>query len=178
VRLGEHEIDEDNLKAQETDKDNQVLPGNCVQGDGVVLYQLAYSFGYNALTYTYLIELFPYYVRTKGVSWFQLFGFQAIASRAMGLTKVEKNPVLLPKSWNHETPLVRSVYTAWTIAQARQMITGEESAGIAVIALIFLYQLDQVLPGNCVQGDGVDESREESSTLAEELEPRNTFGNR
>lgn len=35
---------------------------------------------------------------------------------------------------------------------------------------------NQVLPGNCVQGDGVDESREESSTLAEELEPRNTLG--
>jgi hypothetical protein len=35
VRLGKHEIDEDNFKAQKTYKDNQVLPGNCVQGDGV-----------------------------------------------------------------------------------------------------------------------------------------------
>lgn len=44
----------------------------------IFLYQPAYCIGYNALTYVYLVELFPYYVRTKGLSWFQLFGRAAV----------------------------------------------------------------------------------------------------
>lgn len=40
----------------------------------IFLYQPAYCIGYNALTYVYMVEIFPYYVRTKGLSWFQLFG--------------------------------------------------------------------------------------------------------
>jgi MFS family permease len=41
------------------------------------------------LTYTYLIELFPYYVRTKGVSWFQLFG------KSTGFFSTFVNPIAL-----------------------------------------------------------------------------------
>jgi MFS family permease len=44
----------------------------------IFLYQPAYCIGYNALTYVYLVEIFPYYVRTKGLSWFQLFGRSAV----------------------------------------------------------------------------------------------------
>lgn len=44
----------------------------------IFLYSPAYCIGYNALTYVYLVELFPYYVRTKGLSWFQLFGRSAV----------------------------------------------------------------------------------------------------
>ncbi|KAH7413982.1 hypothetical protein DE146DRAFT_600285 [Phaeosphaeria sp. MPI-PUGE-AT-0046c] len=40
----------------------------------IFLYKPAYCIGYNALTYVYMVEIFPYYVRTKGLSWFQLFG--------------------------------------------------------------------------------------------------------
>jgi fucose permease len=39
----------------------------------IFLYKPAYNIAYNALTYVYMVELFPYYVRTKGLSWFQLF---------------------------------------------------------------------------------------------------------
>ena len=42
------------------------------------LTDLAYCIGYNALTYVYMVEMFPYYVRTKGLSWFQLFGRTAV----------------------------------------------------------------------------------------------------
>jgi fucose permease len=44
----------------------------------IFLYSPAYCIGYNALTYAYLVEIFPYYVRTKGLSWFQLFGRSAV----------------------------------------------------------------------------------------------------
>jgi len=43
-----------------------------------VLTEPAYCIGYNALTYVYMVEIFPYYVRTKGLSWFQLFGRTAV----------------------------------------------------------------------------------------------------
>ncbi|KAJ4320649.1 hypothetical protein N0V94_003297 [Neodidymelliopsis sp. IMI 364377] len=44
----------------------------------IFLYSPAYCIGYNALTYVYMVEIFPYYVRTKGLSWFQLFGRSAV----------------------------------------------------------------------------------------------------
>ncbi|KAF1958368.1 hexose transporter-like protein [Byssothecium circinans] len=44
----------------------------------IFLYSPAYCLGYNALTYVYMVEIFPYYVRTKGLSWFQLWGRSAV----------------------------------------------------------------------------------------------------
>ncbi|KAL3443136.1 general substrate transporter [Aspergillus insuetus] len=71
----------------------QMITGEKAAGIAVIvfifLYQPAYAFGYNALTYTYLIELFPYYVRTKGVSWFQLFG------KSAGFFSTFVNPIAL-----------------------------------------------------------------------------------
>lgn len=56
----------------------QMITGDVTPGIVVIvfifLYAPAYAIGYNALTYTFLVELFPFYVRTKGVTWFQLFG--------------------------------------------------------------------------------------------------------
>ncbi|KAL4802650.1 general substrate transporter [Aspergillus unguis] len=40
----------------------------------IFLYSPAYNIGYNALTYTYLIEIFPYFNRSRGLSWFQFYG--------------------------------------------------------------------------------------------------------
>jgi hypothetical protein len=37
----------------------------------IFLYSPAYNIGYNALTYTFLVELFPFHVRAKGISVFQ-----------------------------------------------------------------------------------------------------------
>ncbi|KAH9864310.1 hypothetical protein J1614_010244 [Plenodomus biglobosus] len=44
----------------------------------IFLYKPAYCIAYNALTYVYMVEIFPYYVRTKGLSWFQLWGRTAV----------------------------------------------------------------------------------------------------
>ncbi|KAL0944580.1 MFS sugar transporter [Colletotrichum truncatum] len=40
----------------------------------IFMYSPCYNIGYNALTYTYLIELWPYALRSRGISFFQLFG--------------------------------------------------------------------------------------------------------
>jgi sugar porter (SP) family MFS transporter len=39
----------------------------------IFLYSPCYNIAYNAMTYTFLIELFPYHVRSKGLSVFQWF---------------------------------------------------------------------------------------------------------
>ncbi|KAL6709038.1 hypothetical protein ACN47E_002165 [Coniothyrium glycines] len=38
----------------------------------IFLYKPAYNIAYNALTYTYMVELMPFFVRTKGLALFQL----------------------------------------------------------------------------------------------------------
>ncbi|KAF2271335.1 hexose transporter-like protein [Westerdykella ornata] len=40
----------------------------------IFLYSPCYNIGYNALTYTYLVELFPFAQRAKGITIFQFFG--------------------------------------------------------------------------------------------------------
>lgn len=43
----------------------------------IFAYSPCYNLGYNALTYTYLVELWPYAERSRGISIFQLFGRMA-----------------------------------------------------------------------------------------------------
>jgi hypothetical protein len=67
------------------------------------LYWPAYITGYNALTYVYLVELFPYYVRTKGIAWFQLWG------RSAGFFSTQVNPIgLADIKWRYLL-----VYVCW-----------------------------------------------------------------
>jgi len=40
----------------------------------IFLYSPFYNMAYNALTYTYLVEVFPYHVRAKGIAIFQWWG--------------------------------------------------------------------------------------------------------
>ncbi|XDG08143.1 hypothetical protein ABKA04_007758 [Annulohypoxylon sp. FPYF3050] len=40
----------------------------------IFAYSPCYNIGYNALTYTYLVELWPYAERSRGIAFFQLFG--------------------------------------------------------------------------------------------------------
>ncbi|EGO02294.1 hypothetical protein SERLA73DRAFT_166753 [Serpula lacrymans var. lacrymans S7.3] len=40
----------------------------------IFLYSPAYNIGYNALTYTFLVELFPFHVRARGITIFQWWG--------------------------------------------------------------------------------------------------------
>ncbi|BCS19071.1 putative MFS sugar transporter [Aspergillus puulaauensis] len=58
----------------------------------IFLYSPAYNLGYNALTYTYLVEIFPYIGRSRGLSWFQFFGrgatFFATYVNPIGLDRI------------------------------------------------------------------------------------------
>ncbi|PGH19175.1 hypothetical protein AJ80_04144 [Polytolypa hystricis UAMH7299] len=84
-----------------------VITGSPAAGIAVIvfifLYAPSYAIGYNALTYTYLIELWPFYVRTKGVSWFQLFGrlagFFGTFVNPIGLKEIEWKYLLVYVVW-------------------------------------------------------------------------------
>jgi hypothetical protein len=69
----------------------------------IFLYKPAYCIGYNALTYVYMVEIFPYYVRSKGLSFFQLFG------RSASMFSSFVNPIGLANlDWKYLL-----VYVAW-----------------------------------------------------------------
>ncbi|KAH7305801.1 general substrate transporter [Stachybotrys elegans] len=53
----------------------------------IFLYNPCYNIGYNALTYTYLVELWPYALRSRGIAFFQLFG------RLAGFMTIFVNPI-------------------------------------------------------------------------------------
>ncbi|KIJ69835.1 hypothetical protein HYDPIDRAFT_78057 [Hydnomerulius pinastri MD-312] len=53
----------------------------------IFLYSPAYNLGYNALTYTFLVELFPFHVRARGITIFQWWG------RAAGFFNQFVNPI-------------------------------------------------------------------------------------
>jgi sugar porter (SP) family MFS transporter len=40
----------------------------------IYAYSPCYNMGYNALTYTYMVEVWPYAERSRGIAYFQLFG--------------------------------------------------------------------------------------------------------
>ncbi|KAJ5174041.1 MFS sugar transporter [Penicillium coprophilum] len=69
----------------------------------IFAYTPAYNLGYNALTYTYLIELFPYVGRSRGLSWFQFYGrgagFFATYVNPIGLTRIAWKWLLVYCSW-------------------------------------------------------------------------------
>ncbi|KAF7715297.1 MFS-type Sugar/inositol transporter [Penicillium ucsense] len=69
----------------------------------IFAYTPAYNLGYNALTYTYLIELFPYMGRSRGLSWFQFYGrgasFFATYVNPIGLDRITWKWLLVYCCW-------------------------------------------------------------------------------
>ncbi|KAL4931692.1 putative MFS sugar transporter [Aspergillus undulatus] len=69
----------------------------------IFLYSPAYNLGYNALTYTYLVEIFPYMGRSRGLSWFQFFGrgatFFATYVNPIGLEDIQWRWLIVYCCW-------------------------------------------------------------------------------
>ncbi|KAL4897322.1 general substrate transporter, partial [Aspergillus ambiguus] len=69
----------------------------------IFAYSPAYNLGYNALTYTYLVELFPYTGRSRGISWFQFYGrgaaFFATYVNPVGLDRIAWKWLLVYCCW-------------------------------------------------------------------------------
>ncbi|KAE8147157.1 general substrate transporter [Aspergillus avenaceus] len=69
----------------------------------IFCYSPAYNLGYNALTYTYLVEVFPYFNRSRGLSWFQFYGkgagFFATYVNPVGLNRITWRWLLVYCCW-------------------------------------------------------------------------------
>lgn len=73
---------------------------NSAAGGAVLFFIFAYSpcynLGYNALTYTYMVEIWPYAERSRGIAYFQLWG------RLAGFFTTFVNPIGLQNvSWRY-----------------------------------------------------------------------------
>lgn len=83
--------------------------GNINHGAGIgviffiFLYKPAYNIGYNALTYTYLVELWPYAERSRGIAYFQLWGrlanFFTTFINPIGLDNIQWRWLIFYCSW-------------------------------------------------------------------------------
>jgi MFS family permease len=69
----------------------------------IFAYSPAYNIGYNALTYTYMVELMPYAERSRGLALFQFFGrgagFFATFVNPIGLTNISWKYLLVYVCW-------------------------------------------------------------------------------
>lgn len=97
----------------------------------IFAYSPCYNIGYNALTYTYLVELWPYAERSRGIALFQLFG------RLASFFTTYVNPIgLASVSWRY---LIS--YCCWLAFEVAFVYTMfPETAGRTLEELAFLFE--------------------------------------
>ncbi|KAF7332317.1 Hexose transporter [Mycena kentingensis (nom. inval.)] len=101
----------------------------------IFLYNPAYNIGYNALTYTFLVELFPYHVRAKGITIFQWWG------RGAGCFNQFVNPIgLANASWKYYISYV--IFLAFEIGFVYFLFP--ETSNRTLEELTFLYEGEEV----------------------------------
>ncbi|KAF9553536.1 hexose transporter [Agrocybe pediades] len=101
----------------------------------IFLYSPCYNLAFNALTYTFLVELFPFHVRAKGLSIFQVF------SRAAGFFNQFVNPIGVANAgWKY--------YISYCIFLLFEVIfvyfLFPETSGKSLEELAFLYEGDEI----------------------------------
>ncbi|KAF8841549.1 general substrate transporter [Paxillus ammoniavirescens] len=99
----------------------------------IFLHSAAYNLGFNALTYTFLVELFPFHVRARGITIFQWWG------RAAGFFNQFVNPIGLHSAgWKYY--IVYCVWLAFEVVFVYCMFP--ETSNRTLEELAFLYEED------------------------------------
>ncbi|GFF49970.1 hypothetical protein IFM58399_08689 [Aspergillus lentulus] len=117
----------------------------------IFCYSPAYNLGYNALTYTYLVEIFPYFGRSRGISWFQFYGrgasFFATYVNPVGLKNISWRWLLVYCCWlAFEVAFIYLIFpetSGRTLEELSFMFEGKEKAN--EVAAAVHKQLDQGL---------------------------------
>ncbi|EPQ58902.1 general substrate transporter [Gloeophyllum trabeum ATCC 11539] len=101
----------------------------------IFLYSPAYNIGYNALSYTFLVELFPYHVRSKGLTIFQWW------SRVATFFNQFVNPIGVANAgWKYYIS-----YCVWLVFEVIFVyFLFPETANRSLEELAFLYEGDQM----------------------------------
>jgi len=101
----------------------------------IFLYSPAYNVAFNALTYTFLVELFPYHVRAKGITIFQWFG------RMAGFFNQFVNPIGIANAgWKFY--ITYAVWVAFEVVFVYFMFP--ETAHRTLEELAFLYEEEEL----------------------------------
>ncbi|KAJ7163513.1 general substrate transporter [Mycena crocata] len=101
----------------------------------IFLYSPAYNLGYNALTYAFLVELFPFHARAKGITVFQWWG------RMASFFNQFVNPIGLANAgWRFYISYV--VFLAFEVVFVYFLFP--ETANRTLEELSFLYEGDQI----------------------------------
>jgi len=97
----------------------------------IYMYSPAYNIGYNALTYTFLVELFPFHVRARGITVFQWWG------RAAGFFNQFVNPIGINNAgWKYYIS-----YCIWlTFEVLFVYFVFPETSKLTIEELTFLYE--------------------------------------
>ncbi|KAF9234369.1 general substrate transporter [Melanogaster broomeanus] len=99
----------------------------------IFLYSPAYNMGFNALTYTFLVELFPFHVRAKGITIFQWW------SNAAGFFSQFVNPIGIGNAgWKYY--IIYCIWIAFEVAFVYFMFP--ETSNRTLEELTFLYEGD------------------------------------
>ncbi|KAI1419750.1 guanine deaminase [Xylaria sp. FL1777] len=97
----------------------------------IFAYSPCYNLGYNALTYTYMVEIWPYAQRSRGIAYFQLWG------RLAGFFTTFVNPIGLQNaSWRYLISYV--VFLAYEITFV--YFCFPETWGRTIEELTFLFE--------------------------------------
>ncbi|KAF8138784.1 general substrate transporter [Boletus edulis] len=102
----------------------------------IFLYSPAYNMGFNVLTYTYLVELFPFHVRARGITLYQW------CYRGAGFLGQFANPIGMDLAgWKWY--MVYCVWNAFQVVFVYLMFP--ETSGRTLEELSFLYECDERL---------------------------------
>ncbi|KAK4149378.1 putative lactose permease [Chaetomidium leptoderma] len=114
----------------------------------IYAYSPAYNLCFNALTYTYLIEIFPYAQRARGISIFQFWG------KAAQFFGTNVNPIGTQAiSWKYLL-----VYCCWIFVEAVLIwFLWPETSGRSLEELAFLFEADEYARRNEKVADELDE---------------------
>ncbi|THG93118.1 hypothetical protein EW026_g8027 [Hermanssonia centrifuga] len=117
----------------------------------IFLYSPAYNCGFNALTYAFLVELFPFHARAKGIAVFQLW------SRAAGFFNQFVNPIGISNAgWKYYIS-----YCVWLLFEVVFVyLVFPETSGRSLEELAFLFE-DKIQEQ---QQQRVEREMEEDST--------------
>ncbi|TFK23547.1 hexose transporter [Coprinopsis marcescibilis] len=101
----------------------------------IFLYSPCYNIAYNALTYTFLVEIFPFHVRAKGITIFQTF------SRAAGFFNQFVNPIGIENAgWRFYISYV--AFLAFEVVFV--FLLFPETHGKTLEELAFLFEEDEI----------------------------------
>ncbi|KAF9234364.1 major facilitator superfamily domain-containing protein [Melanogaster broomeanus] len=99
----------------------------------IFLYSPAYNMGFNALTYTFLVELFPFHVRAKGITIFQWW------NKAAGFVNQFVNPIGINNAgWKYY--IIFCIWLVFEVAFVYFMFP--ETSKRTLEELTFLYEGD------------------------------------